>query len=498
MPTSSACSLSSSVSDVCSARFSNAPRTWVLAEPDLFAVIRFRGLPIRCLLLRACETSSLPRGKKNSHRLTLGATARAHAPVDLSRFGDGVAGDWDLLAAEGGGFRLCVPGGAELWWSAHENARVQAMNVDSVPPVLRLGEAGCLTLALGDIAVELRRAERGSIGRIPARGVLDAFDLGELTGHGASALLVLAWLAVFRFMPPDSDALSFDLEAGPREGRRCLVIPAVPPAAAASAQSKAREGGGAPEETSARPRRRDRAGSGKTALASVSSAPPSREAAPEIRNLGLLKVLNADRGAWSRVADGASLGEDAAAVLNDLRGTSLAGPYSAGGFEGPGTGSGPAGTGDGLAGGGDGLLAIAGGVRDRHGRDLGLPGPTLGWARKRNVVPEVVTGPTQVQGSLDKEIIRRIIRRHINEVHYCYQQSLQRKPSLGGRIVLSFLILPQGTTTAVTPANDTVGDPALASCLVQAGRRWLYPAPQGGGIVKVSFPFVFTPAGVTE
>ena len=100
-----------------------------------------------------------------------------------------------------------------------------------------------------------------------------------------------------------------------------------------------------------------------------------------------------------------------------------------------------------------------------------------------------------VKGSLDKEIIRRIIRRHINEVKYCYEQELTRKPELGGRVAVQFTIAATGQVIASVLQNSTMGNPRVENCVVQAVRRWEFPKPLGGGIVIVSYPFSFTPAG---
>ena len=46
--------------------------------------------------------------------------------------------------------------------------------------------------------------------------------------------------------------------------------------------------------------------------------------------------------------------------------------------------------------------------------------------------------------------------------------------------------------------NSTMGNARVENCIVQAVRRWEFPKPLGGGIVIVSYPFVFTPAGGVE
>ncbi len=101
---------------------------------------------------------------------------------------------------------------------------------------------------------------------------------------------------------------------------------------------------------------------------------------------------------------------------------------------------------------------------------------------------------TNLRGSLDKEIIRRIVRRHIDEVNYCYEPELTKKPDLAGRILVQFTIAASGEVIASVPQNSTMGNARVENCIVQAVRRWEFPKPLGG-IVIVSYPFVLTPSG---
>ena len=100
-----------------------------------------------------------------------------------------------------------------------------------------------------------------------------------------------------------------------------------------------------------------------------------------------------------------------------------------------------------------------------------------------------------MRGTLDREIIRRIVRRHLNEVRYCYEQALARRPSLEGRLVVQFAIAGTGQVTTSLLQSSSVPAPAVGDCVVNAVRRWAFPAPSGGGMALVSYPFTFSPAG---
>jgi metallo-beta-lactamase class B len=101
-------------------------------------------------------------------------------------------------------------------------------------------------------------------------------------------------------------------------------------------------------------------------------------------------------------------------------------------------------------------------------------------------------------GDPAKELIRRIIRPHINEVKSCYERELSLKPVRAGKIRVQFTIAPSGQVVASSLAGSTLGNARVESCTVDVVRRWQFPKPLGGGFVVINYPFVFTPAEVTR
>ena len=214
----------------------------------------------------------------------------------------------------------------------------------------------------------------------------------------------------------------------------------------------------------------------------------------QAKNAGILGVLKTSEGSHIASIFGrdSALGNDAADVLGGLTGNQIGEAYGVGGLGLVGTGSGGGGTGEGTIGLGNfGTIGKGGGGGNGSGYGRGAGG--LGGRRAK--APDVIPGTANVRGSLDKEIIRRIIRRHINEVKYCYEQELTKKPELGGRIMVQFTIAASGQVIASVLQNSTMGNAKVENCTVQAVRRWESPKPLGGGIVIVSYPFVLTPAG---
>jgi TonB family protein len=220
------------------------------------------------------------------------------------------------------------------------------------------------------------------------------------------------------------------------------------------------------------------------------------EAADQAREAGVLGVFKRlDNGPVAAIFNRESVfGSDAQDVLGNLVGTQIGEAAGAGGLSSLGTGSGGGGTGEHTLGSGH-LETIGrwggagGGNRPGYGRGLG------GLVAHHTTTPDVLVASASVRGALDKEIVRRIIRRHINEVKFCYEEELVKKPALSGRLLVQFMISGTGQVISSVLQSSTMGNAKVESCTVQAVRRWSFPQPQGGGMVTVSYPFVLAPAG---
>lgn len=107
--------------------------------------------------------------------------------------------------------------------------------------------------------------------------------------------------------------------------------------------------------------------------------------------------------------------------------------------------------------------------------------------------PRVRQAEARVQGALDKDIIRRIVRAHINEVRYCYNQGLVKDPDLRGRVEVTFTIGATGEVSSAEVKATSLDDKDVGTCIAKAVERWKFPKPAGGGNVVVVYPFVLEP-----
>ncbi|HLT39652.1 MAG TPA: AgmX/PglI C-terminal domain-containing protein [Enhygromyxa sp.] len=110
-----------------------------------------------------------------------------------------------------------------------------------------------------------------------------------------------------------------------------------------------------------------------------------------------------------------------------------------------------------------------------------------------DTVPRLTTSEPVV-GGMDKDVIRRVVRSHINEIRDCYNLGLAKDPTLAGRIAIEFTIGPSGAVEQAKATDlDGLADPAVPACIVAAIETWVFPEPRGGGRVTVSYPFNLEP-----
>jgi TonB family protein len=220
------------------------------------------------------------------------------------------------------------------------------------------------------------------------------------------------------------------------------------------------------------------------------------EAKEQAMNAGIIGILKASVGAWNSPTSpyGAdqALGADPMSALGALMGDQIGSNFGFGGLGLRGTGRGGGGTGEGTIGLGNiGTIGhgAGGGEGSGYGRGAG------GFHGREAKVPRIRSGTADVRGSLSKEVIRRIIGRHVNEVRFCYEQELNARPDLQGRVAVKFIISPTGAVQTAAVASSTLGNAKAEQCIAQAVQRWTFPSPEGGGIVVVTYPFVLEQAG---
>ncbi|HUS64979.1 MAG TPA: AgmX/PglI C-terminal domain-containing protein, partial [Kofleriaceae bacterium] len=106
--------------------------------------------------------------------------------------------------------------------------------------------------------------------------------------------------------------------------------------------------------------------------------------------------------------------------------------------------------------------------------------------------------PALPAADLDKDVIRSSVRALLPMIQECYEEGLERAPSLQGDIVVHFTIDGEpevggviGESSIVTESTTLV-DPQVLECVQETMYGIEIEPPSGGGVVEVTYPFRFS------
>jgi pSer/pThr/pTyr-binding forkhead associated (FHA) protein len=116
-----------------------------------------------------------------------------------------------------------------------------------------------------------------------------------------------------------------------------------------------------------------------------------------------------------------------------------------------------------------------------------------GLANKTGFDTSSVSSKTMVLGSMDPELLRRILSEYIPQFRHCYQQELvDNSDKLRGIIDLNFTIGPEGKVAKFDIRSKDAGFSHKGiGCMRQVLTLIDFPRPKGGGVVDVKQPLNF-------
>lgn len=141
------------------------------------------------------------------------------------------------------------------------------------------------------------------------------------------------------------------------------------------------------------------------------------------------------------------------------------------------------------------LTSLGGDVLFTGGVQPSSLGIGLGARSPYGSVPRVRMDPVQASAGLSRDVVRRVVRRHVNELLFCYEQAVAVDPSCQGDVALSFTVDARGSASE-TRADAREGStiPAtVTGCMASAVRRWTFPAPENAPSVEASTVIHFEP-----
>lgn len=222
----------------------------------------------------------------------------------------------------------------------------------------------------------------------------------------------------------------------------------------------------------------------KSAHAAPKGDPNNKDQA----RLLMQKVFGASGGGISTIFGHQGLGGELKSAMGNMFGAAPGDAQGFGGLGLRGSGSGGGGLGDTIGIGGIGTKGRGGGTGG-YGSGVGVLGG------KQNVDIGITSSEPTVMGSLDKELIRQVIKRNVNQIRYCYESQLTRYPKLSGKVSVKFVISASGSVASSNVASADTNNAELETCVAGRVRTWMFPKPKGGGVVIVTYPFIFKKSG---
>ena len=202
----------------------------------------------------------------------------------------------------------------------------------------------------------------------------------------------------------------------------------------------------------------------------------------------VLKVFGGSGGGISTIFGHQGLGGELKSAMGNMFGAAPGDAQGFGGLGLRGSGSGGGGIGDTIGIGGIGTKGRGGGTGG-YGSGVGVLGG------KKDVDIGITSGDPVVMGSLDKELIRKVIHSNRGQIRYCYESQLNRFPKLEGKVSVKFVISASGSVATSQVAGSTAGNAELETCVAGRVKTWMFPKPKGGGVVVVTYPFIFKQSG---
>lgn len=204
----------------------------------------------------------------------------------------------------------------------------------------------------------------------------------------------------------------------------------------------------------------------------------------KVMNKGLLGLIGKDKPQGSGLSKLFAADSGVEQAMAGMTGAKLVAGRGSGGLSTAGTGPGGGGTGFGHIYGAGNLDT---GGRGTHGKGRG---PKLAERGEREVSVGMGGGNSEMDGSLSKEQINKVVMAHKSGVKYCYEKELQHKPNLSGNVDVSWTIQPDGTVSKASVKNSSVGDAAVEGCIIRQIKQWQFPKAPAQTIVG-RYPFIF-------
>jgi hypothetical protein len=125
---------------------------------------------------------------------------------------------------------------------------------------------------------------------------------------------------------------------------------------------------------------------------------------------------------------------------------------------------------------------------------LGSSKGAEGLSAKKAIYTAGIPSETVVLGSMDPDVIRRILLDHLPQFRYCYQKELEKTGAdTSGTVKLDFTIGAAGNVVDAGIEGSSALPTDVKKCVVGVLKGIRFPEPMGGGKVGVKQPMNFYP-----
>lgn len=439
--------------------------------------------------------------------------------------GDGFA----LLEADGDAWMMCIPANAiARAGRKHPNGAVDVVDIDAIAPDargdrrLRIDRDVVAVMSIGDFTFHVRPSEAQPKRVAPPPGI----DWRAYRWVAASAAFHALFLGLFMMSPPDAAAISLDDDQARANYLRYHLAAIERQEETNDSHLRGDEGAGeasggreAPGEegaAGAQDEQRNTGGGVRVrGRAADDRVPLTADTVRRLSTLGMIAAAARIDGPHSPYGAADAEGWSEESAWGPLTAPNFGFGPGSGGFDMRGTGRGAGcrpgqdcgagaiavgefGTGWGTTCSTEEFRSIersqgrAAAVDHCSGGDMGR-GQIAGTGPRRARVPTLRPGTPTTVGGLSKEQVRRVVRLNISQVRFCYEQELNARPDLAGRVAVQFIIKPEGDVQSTQVAQSSLRSSEVEQCVTTAVRRWSFP--QSPGITVVTYPFQFEPAG---
>jgi hypothetical protein len=350
-------------------------------------------------------------------------------------------------------------------------------------------KAGAIRAELGaHLAVEARARRPAAVKAVPW---WDRLDYAFLNLFLVLFFLQAGFIVAANNYPYDTDVLADDLFKNPSRMAKFIIKPPEPQKKVELPKGGQKDDPG--EMAEKHKGEEGQMGKKDAPKTNARSAPKAIDpnAKDQVRRMGLLGALGrGGGGGLSTIMGQGGLGGDLKGAVGNMFGPTVGDSYGLGGLGIRGSGSGGGGQGETIGIGAVGTKGRGGGLGS-YGTGVG------GLGRKGDRDVSVSAGTAVVMGSIDRELVRKVIQDHASQIRYCYEQQLALNPKLSGKVSIKWIINADGSATGaqIEGGATTLQDDKVHDCMRARIQSWQFPKPKGGGIAVITYPWILRSSG---